>query len=243
MLTSLRNPVLKIIQTAVGLAVFGFFVAAEGFELLLDPGHSPKSPGALSCTGVYEYQYNNRLTEHLARSLRNAATMNARLSKGYNEEIRLSDRVRTTSGIDLFISIHHDSVQPQFLEPRAPGSTKGNCSHKASGFSIFVSRKNPFLEKSLKAARNLGKQMVAQGFHPSLHHAEPIAGENRPLLDKELGIYAFDDLVVLKEAQSPALLFEAGVIVNPVDEAVISQDVFQQKVAQAFSAALSERVK
>lgn len=36
---------------------------------------------------------------------------------------------------------------------------------------------------------------------PSLHHAEPIHGENRELLDTTLGIYRFDDLTVLKKTR------------------------------------------
>lgn len=51
-----------------------------------------------------------------------------------------------------------------------------------------------------------------------MHHAQPIAGENRELLDAKLGIYNFQDLYVLRTAQSPALLFEAGITSNPQDE-------------------------
>jgi N-acetylmuramoyl-L-alanine amidase len=49
-----------------------------------------------------------------------------------------------------------------------------------------------------------------------------------------LGIYAYDDLVVLREAHSPAILFEAGVIINPIDEKYIQSDVFKGKVAKAI---------
>ena len=56
---------------------------------------------------------------------------------------------------------------------------------------------------------------MAAGEKPSLYHAEPIAGENRPLLDRRLGVHRFDGLAVLKTATMPAVLVEAGVIVNP----------------------------
>ena len=60
---------------------------------------------------------------------------------------------------------------------------------------------------------------MAAGEKPSLYHAEPIAGENRLALDRRLGVHRFDGLAVLKTATMPAVLVEAGVIVNPDDEA------------------------
>lgn len=56
------------------------------------------------------------------------------------------------------------------------------------------------------------------GFTPSLHHAEPIKGENRPIIDAKLGVLRFDGLIVLKSARIPALLLEAGVIAHPEEE-------------------------
>jgi N-acetylmuramoyl-L-alanine amidase len=43
-----------------------------------------------------------------------------------------------------------------------------------------------------------------------LHHAEPVAGESRELIDRALGIYRYDELAVLRTATMPAVLFEAG---------------------------------
>ena len=105
-----------------------------------------------------------------------------------------------------------------------------------------MSRKNLYYERSLSYARKLGESLVAQGLHPSLHHAEPIPGENRLLLDKKLGIYAFDELVVLKEAKSPAILLEAGVIVNPQDEIQVTQEDFKQRILQAICAMLDVKL-
>ena len=56
--------------------------------------------------------------------------------------------------------------------------------------------------------------------HVTLHHAEPIGGENRALLDARCGVYQYDDLVVLKDFRSPAVLFEAAVVVNSDEEFV-----------------------
>ncbi len=215
-------------------ALFIWTLPAYGFDLVLDPGHSPESPGAVSCDGTPEYRYNNALVAYIAASMAYLTDVRVTRTKGINDEISLKERVRDTAGKDLFISVHHDSVQPRFLNGQ--GRNGGRCSHKASGFSLFVSRKNPFFKESLAAATILGQSLLDQGLRPTLHHAEPIAGENRPLLDGKLGIYAYDELTVLKEARSPAVLLEAGVIVNPVDEKNIRRGEFKEIVARAIKA-------
>ena len=86
---------------------------------------------------------------------------------------------------------------------------------------------------SLRYATTLGTALLKKGFTPSLHHAEPIAGENRELLIPEKGIYIFDELIVLKTATSPAVLLEAAVIVNPDDDALAGSEKFRLAVAES----------
>ena len=79
------------------------------------------------------------------------------------------------------------------------------------------------------------RALVAAGEKPSLYHAEPIAGENRPLLDRRLGVHRFDGLAVLKTATMPAVLVEAGVIVNPDDEARVARPDTIERMARAIA--------
>jgi len=65
-----------------------------------------------------------------------------------------------------------------------------------------------------------------------------ITGENRVLLDKRLGIYIFDDLKVLKNAKSPAILLEAGVIVSPMDEQRVQTPKFMNDISLAILKAI-----
>lgn len=72
------------------------------------------------------------------------------------------------------------------------------------------------------------------GLRPSTHHGENIKGENREAIDKELGIYYFDDLIVVKNSECPALLLEAGVIVNPEDEKLVKTNAYKNIISQAI---------
>ena len=67
-------------------------------------------------------------------------------------------------------------------------------------------------------------------FLPTLHHAEKIPGEGRKLMDKDLGLYEFDDLIVLKTAAMPAVLLECGVIVNRSEEASLQTPEIQHRI-------------
>lgn len=202
-----------------------------GINLVLDIGHTPKKNGATSSTCEQEYKYNQELALYIIEQLKNENNLNVSLSSKYNnQELTFQKRYDSSIDKDLFISIHHDSVQKQFIKYIK------NCptTDYAEGFSIFISKKNIEYEKSLEYAKSFAKELVAQGLSPSLHHAEKIEGENRELIDDKLGIYLFDDLKVLKNANSAAFLFEAGVIVNPLDENKVKTKVFKDKIIKAM---------
>ena len=140
--------------------------------------------------------------------------------------------------VNLLISIHHDSVQPKYLSMWKFDGRELRYSDHFRGFSIFVSRKNGSAEKSISFAKYLGDSFLAAQLKPTLHHAEPIPGENRELLDETRGIYFFDDLVVLKKAQVPAVLLECGVIKHRDEEATLNDPDFRKKIADATVAAI-----
>lgn len=214
---------------------FGTFLAllfssSWGFDLALDTGHTPSKGGAISASCTNEYLYNRSLTAYISNNLPNLSP-NIHLLRADHEEMRFDQRYTLSQKADLFLSIHHDSVQERYIQKNQLGCPSSN---HAFGFSIFISRKNAYFIKSLDYAQKFGKALVEQGLTPSLHHAEKIQGENRELLDEKLGIYVFDDLKVLKNAKSPAILFEAGVIVNHVDEATVKRDEYKKKIVKAI---------
>lgn len=100
---------------------------------------------------------------------------------------------------------------------------------------MFVSRDNPFADKSLQCASAIGAALQASGFSPSYYHAEPIPGENRPFADRANGVHYHDQLVVLHTAQQPAVLIEAGVIVNRESEQMLAMPETTENIAQAIA--------
>lgn len=133
---------------------------------------------------------------------------------------------------DLLIGIYHGSVQKQYIKNNSfgcPVSTQG------SGYSIFISRKNPHYSKSLYYAKMLAIALKEEGLSPSLHHNDKIIGENKETADVQLGIYFFDDLALLKNSKMPALVLEPGIIVNPADDLRVRSESFKSKISNAIS--------
>jgi N-acetylmuramoyl-L-alanine amidase len=108
------------------------------------------------------------------------------------------------------------------------------------GFSLFVSVANSFFAASKELALLMGSEMRATGMRPSVHHAEPIEGENREVIDRLNGVYRFDDLVVLRSAAMPAVLLEAGVIKHREEELIVATRAFQTDVAGAVRRAVEQ---
>ncbi|WP_341676703.1 N-acetylmuramoyl-L-alanine amidase [Niveibacterium sp. SC-1] len=200
----------------------------------LDAGHTPLRPGAVSPGGRIEYRFNRDLSDALAQHLQKQGVPVVRTA-AEGEEIELRQRTQVAPQAELFVSIHHDSIQQAWIDA---GRRK-----EFSGYSLFVSEKNPAYDRSLRCAKAIGARMQAAGEHPSLYHATPIAGENRPLIDAALGIHRFDDLVVLKTATMPAVLVEAGVIANPDEEVRLARPETQERLAEAIAQGIHDCLK
>ena len=64
-------------------------------------------------------------------------------------------------------------------------------------------------------AELVGKEMKAKGLEYARQYSQPIMGRyQHPLLNKETGVYSYDKLIVLKSTRMPAVLLEAGSIIN-----------------------------
>jgi N-acetylmuramoyl-L-alanine amidase len=73
----------------------------------------------------------------------------------------------------------------------------------------------------------------------SPHHAEPIPGEGREIIDKAAGIYRYDQLFVLKFSATPAVLLEAGIIVNRREELMLSSPQRREQISNAVLVAMN----
>jgi N-acetylmuramoyl-L-alanine amidase len=212
------------------------------FRIALDVGHTRQSPGARSSRGLGEYDFNLSLAAKIQMQLQaDGFSSVAVLISSKSGSAGLKARAATAASFnaDVLISIHHDSVQSRFLKQWVPGNkTPQLYSDQYKGYSLFVSYSGLHPSRSLELAQFIGASFLKKGLKFSPHHAEKIAGENREILDFEKGIYRFDNLIILRKAFSPAILIEAGVIVNRDEELELGGENKRRSISEAISDAL-----
>ncbi|UGX92334.1 N-acetylmuramoyl-L-alanine amidase [Bradyrhizobium barranii subsp. barranii] len=215
----------------------------ESFKIALDIGHTPQASGATSARGVKEYKFNVQLAKQMESKLIQGGFSNTTLitARGAGrDQLRMRVERANALGADLLLSIHHDDVQEIYYSKWKYGGSLRNYSDRFAGYSLFVSRDNQHFDKSLAFAKLLGRELRAKDLRFSAHHAEPIAGENREIIDSGAGIYRYDDLFVLKFSVAPAVLLEAGIIVNRNEELELSSPERRDQISGAVLAALKE---
>ncbi|MGX4807699.1 N-acetylmuramoyl-L-alanine amidase [Bradyrhizobium guangdongense] len=214
----------------------------RNFKIVLDVGHTSESQGATSARNDVEFGFNLNLTRRIGTHLKSAGFAATRvLVTDGKAKASLLKRVGTANAAhaDLVLSIHHDSVPDKMLEEWEFDGARSWFSDRFSGHSLFVSERNPHFTDSLSFARLLGKELKADGLHYASQYTLPLMGRYRhPLLDKDVGVYRYDGLVVLSQTRSAAVLLEAGSIINRDEEMAMNSPERQELIASAVTTAM-----
>jgi len=195
---------------------------AAAFRVVIDVGHTEKAPGAISARGVPEFVFNLNLAKRIEEKLLAAGFPRSVLliTEGPSRQ-GLAKRVQRAKELaaDLFLSIHHDSVPTKFLETWEVEGEERRFSDRFAGHSIFISQDSADYAGSLLFARLLGGQLQERGLKYTPHYTDPIMGNRqRRLVDVLTGVYRYDQLIVLRTTGMPAVLLEAGSIINRDEE-------------------------
>jgi N-acetylmuramoyl-L-alanine amidase len=214
------------------------------FRIVLDVGHTADSEGAISARNVAEFVFNLRLARRVEEKLKAEGFPETTLLLTEGKARRsLVKRVAAANNLhaNLFLSIHHDSVPDKLLENWEFEGKKSHFSDRFSGYSVFVSRNNPDFKTSLAFAELVGKEMKAQGLEYAHQYTQAIMGRyQHPLLNKETGVYSYDELVVLKTTRMPAVLLEAGSIINRNEELKMDSPERRDIISSAVATAVKE---
>lgn len=231
------NKIFKCLHCVTFLIPF----SVNGQTISVDVGHYLQSQGTVSAFGEYEFHYNKAMAEYVAQALaKQGYSVNI---TGYNGDAKdLVNRARLADNSKLFVSIHHDALQAQDLSKWTFNGKQYPYNDEIKGFGVFVSTKNPYVEKSLMCAKVIAENLIKSGFEPNYYHNKDIKGENKKLFFNNLPVYQYDNLIVLKSTKVPAILIEAGVLTNREEAKWIKTDevrkIFAQVVAQSVKTCL-----
>lgn len=217
---------------------------ARMITIALDPGHGGEDPGAIGSRGSREKDIVLAIAKRLKAKLEELPNMRVMLTRDGDYFVPLHTRVQKARKVqaDLFVSIHADA----WIVPTARGSSvfalsekgasstaarwlanKENAADLIGGVNIKthdVQLASVLLDLSTTAQINdsikLGSAVLAE-----------IGGINK--LHKRAVEQA--GFAVLKAPDIPSILIETAFISNPEEEAKLSDDGYQDKMADAVT--------
>lgn len=158
--------------------------------------------------------------------------------------------IANNNNAQLFIAIHHDAAlaQNQVEDPKLCDGHGGKTLSPAykknyvAGFNVFVydNIHDQRTEDSIALADDIGKNLIAMGRTPADYYISPNNGcESCIPIHENLGVWN-ENLAVLRNTKMPAVLIEAGNIVDAADEAKINNDQYREQFSKAIKRAVDQ---
>ena len=216
--------------------------ARSAFRVVIDVGHTLDVPGAMSARGVPEYAFNLQLAREVKQTLADAGFEQAVLMITGTAPWRgLFERATRANAMhaNLFIAIHHDSVPDNLKHIWEYAGQKNEFNDDYPGYAIFISQDNADPAGSLLFGSLLGHELERRGLQYTPHYTLALMGHRRRILvDAEAGVYRYDQLIVLRATRMPAVLLEAGSIVNRQEELELATPERRSLTSAAIVAAV-----
>ena len=216
----------------------------ENFRVVVDVGHTADVPGAMSARGATEYSFNLALARQAKQALLDAGFAKTVLLITDKPPLQgLFSRAIAANSLpaDLFLSIHHDSVPDNLLQTWQYEGQDQHYNDDYPGYALFISNDNGDRAGSLLFGSFLGKELQARGEHYTPHYTLALMGHRRrQLVDPVAGVYRYDQLIVLRMTRMPAVLLEAGSIVNRQEELELGTQDRRARTSAAIVAAVRD---
>jgi len=213
----------------------------------VDAGHGGEDPGAKGRNGTYEKHVTLAIARKLKDVIDGMPNMRAVLVRDGDQFVPLQARVVKARSVqaDLFVSIHADA----FVKPNARGSSvfalsergatsaaarwiakRENDADLIGGVNIDVP--DPFLKKVL-----LDLSQTAT-INDSLKLGRAVLGELGNVNSLHKARVEQAGFAVLKAPDMPSILVETAFISNPEEEARLTDDAYQEKLARAIASGI-----
>lgn len=210
----------------------------------VDAGHGGEDPGAKGHNGTFEKHVTLAIARKLKEVVDGMPNMRAVLVRDADYFVPLQARVVKARSVqaDLFVSIHADA----FVKPNARGSSvfalsergatsaaarwiakRENDADLIGGVNIDVP--DPFLKKVL-----LDLSQTAT-INDSLKLGRAVLGELGAVNSLHKARVEQAGFAVLKAPDMPSILIETAFISNPEEEARLTDDAYQERLARAIA--------
>lgn len=211
--------------------------------ITLDPGHGGEDPGAVGKGGTYEKTVTLEVAKRVKARLEAEPNMRAVLTRDSDFFVPLQTRVQKARRVhsDLFVSIHADA----WIKPDARGSSVFVLSERGASSSaarwlaqkeneadliggVNLDVKDPFL------ARTLLDLSQTATINDSMKLGKYVLGELGGINTLHKASVEQAGFAVLKAPDIPSILIETAFISNPEEERRLSDERYQEKLAEAI---------
>jgi N-acetylmuramoyl-L-alanine amidase len=215
--------------------------------IALDPGHGGEDPGAIGPGGTREKDVVLRIAQRLQARINansvNGSPMRAFLTRDADFFVPLQVRVEKARRVqaDLFISIHADA----FMTPQARGASvfalsQGAASSAAARWMANQENRADAIgglniqTRDAHVQRALFDMSTTAQINDSMKLAKSVLGEIGNINRLHKAQVEQAGFAVLKAPDIPSILVETAFISNPEEEAKLTDESYQDKMADAL---------
>ncbi|WP_261817480.1 N-acetylmuramoyl-L-alanine amidase [Vibrio gallicus] len=221
--------------------------------IVIDPGHGGKDPGSIGPSTKYEKNVTLSIATKLAARLGAVPGIQTKLTRTGNYYVPLDQRIAIADKhkAHLFISIHADA----FTSPQPRGASVFFLNERRTNTEIARWVENHERQSQrlggtttvTRSDRVVNKTLLDLQFTNSKREGEKLAIDILSELKKVARLHkskpAEASLAVLRQPQIPSVLVETGFISNPVEERLLTQRSYQDKLASALTKAVTKYLK
>ena len=210
--------------------------------IVIDAGHGGTDPGAIGVSGeVSEKQLTLALAHELRDNLVERGRVRVAMTRDDDRALTLEQRAALARrvGASLFVSIHMDSAP----NPLARGASIYSLSDVASDAAAarFAAMENrgagvPVLDGSVRSI--LSDLAMRDQMSASARFASRMVRKSAGRFGLRPDPHRFAAFHVLRRAETPSVLFEAGYISNVDDEQLLREPEYRSRIALALAQAI-----
>jgi N-acetylmuramoyl-L-alanine amidase len=220
--------------------------------IMIDPGHGGIDAGAVSAGNVLEKNIVLAVGKELGRQLAASGRYDVHMTRASDVFVSLDQRLSMSlaKGVDLFISLHADSLAEASVARQIRGATVYTLSERASD------------EQARRMAEKENASDLVAGLNASEAPGDDeVKGILIDLMKRETANFSADfsnSLIrklktatplsrvpqrsaafkVLKQTHAPSVLVELGYLSNPEDEKLLGSPAWHKKIAASITAAI-----
>ena len=217
-------------------------VVTRMITIALDPGHGGEDPGAIGRGGSREKDVVLSIARRLKAKIEQQPNMRVMLTRDADYFVPLHVRVQKARKVqaDLFVSIHADA----FVESTARGSSVFVLSEKGASSTAarWLARKENSADliggvnikrHDIQLASVLLDLSTTAQINDSLKLGKAVLNEIGGINRLHKGAVEQAGFAVLKAPDIPSILIETAFISNPEEEAKLTDDAYQDRMADA----------